>query len=96
MSLPLPLFIGTVGHYVSLLHHRLRVLGVEVPSAELSEDRFGPGTEAAIRSFQMRNGLSGSGASLAHQWRDPAIVRPHPRARTPRDGRHALARGLRI
>ncbi len=61
MSLPLPLLIGAVGHYVSLLHHRLRLLGVEVPSAELSEDRFGPGTEAAIRSFQMRSGLSGSG-----------------------------------
>lgn len=62
MSLQLPLFLGAVGHDVAVLQQRLLVLGIEIPVNELREDRFGTGTENAIRSFQEQRGLPATGA----------------------------------
>ncbi len=53
---------GSTGGDVAVLHERLVMLGVAVPDAELREDRFGPGTEAAVRQFQVDAGLVVTGA----------------------------------
>lgn len=52
---------GMAGESIMNLHRRLALLGIEVPAAEREEDRFGPGTEAAIRQFQATNGLASNG-----------------------------------
>ena len=54
---PMPLMLGITGGNVAIVHQRLVVLGIEVPSVERHEDHFGPGTEAAIRRFQAETGL---------------------------------------
>ena len=55
------MMVGARGGVVVQLHRRLVVLGVAVPAAELREDRFGPGTEAAIRRVQADHGLPVTG-----------------------------------
>ena len=49
---------GTTGASVTNLHRRLLLRGLEVPSMELQEDRFGPGTETAVRKIQQDLGLA--------------------------------------
>ncbi|TMQ15011.1 MAG: hypothetical protein E6J91_14140 [Deltaproteobacteria bacterium] len=48
---------GAMGESVNHLHQRLALLGFEVPADELQGDRYGSGTEAAVRQFQAANGL---------------------------------------
>lgn len=48
---------GAIGESVNHLHQRLALLGFEVPRDELQGDRYGSGTEAAVRQFQAANGL---------------------------------------
>lgn len=61
MPLLLPLVLGAVGHDVAVLHQRLLVLGIEVSANELREDRFGTGTERALRAYQEQHGLLATG-----------------------------------
>ncbi len=49
---------GMTGESITQLHQRLVLLGFELPADELEEDRYGPGTEAAVRQFQAANGLA--------------------------------------
>jgi hypothetical protein len=53
---------GNRGESITQLHERLALLGFEVPVAEHVDDRFGPGTEAAIRAFQATHGLAAHGS----------------------------------
>jgi receptor-binding and translocation channel-forming TcA subunit of Tc toxin/ABC toxin-like protein/neuraminidase-like protein/putative peptidoglycan binding protein len=48
---------GSMGESVNHLHQRLALLGFDVPADERRDDRYGSGTEAAIRRFQSANGL---------------------------------------
>jgi hypothetical protein len=48
---------GATGASVSILHQRLALLGFEVPAEELKGDRYGRGTETAVRQFQAANRL---------------------------------------
>jgi hypothetical protein len=56
-----PILPGARGGAVVHVHRRLVVLGIEVPASELREDRFGPGTEVAIRRLQAELGLPVTG-----------------------------------
>src|SRR3954471_7331284 len=53
--------LGMTGASITNLHRQLVLLGIQVPSEELQDDRFGLGTEAVIRSFQVENGLPMTG-----------------------------------
>ncbi|HSS03156.1 MAG TPA: neuraminidase-like domain-containing protein, partial [Kofleriaceae bacterium] len=48
---------GATGASVNILHLKLVLLGFEVPVDELQSDRYGSGTEAAVRRFQTAHGL---------------------------------------
>jgi peptidoglycan hydrolase-like protein with peptidoglycan-binding domain len=54
--------LGSTGGTVAALHDRLVILGVAVPGLELRDDRFGPGTEAALRQVQSEAGIPVTGA----------------------------------
>lgn len=54
--------LGASGRGVPALHQRLTVLGLDVPADEVRDDRFGPGTSAAIEQFQTANGLQVTGS----------------------------------
>lgn len=56
-----PILPGARGGAVVHVHRRLVVLGIDVPASELREDRFGPGTEVAIRRLQAELGLPVTG-----------------------------------
>jgi peptidoglycan hydrolase-like protein with peptidoglycan-binding domain len=74
-----PIMPGARSGAVAHVHRRLRVLGIDVPATELREDRFGPGTEAAIRRLQAELGLPVTGAAPArpYRFRPRLPVTPH-------------------
>ena len=51
------LMLGIAGSDVAAVHRSLTIVGIAIPTDELREDRFGPGTEAAIRRLQAEKGL---------------------------------------
>jgi len=53
--------LGTFSDEVKRLQARLRQAGIDIEPAESDSGLFGPGTLQAVRQFQIRNGLPGTG-----------------------------------
>lgn len=53
--------LGSSGPRVSRLHNQLARLRYDIPSDEVSSQRFGNGTEAAVKRFQREQGLTQTG-----------------------------------
>ena len=77
---PKPLMLGITGGNVAIVHQRLVVLGIEVPSVERRKDHFGPGTEAAIRRFQAETGLPITGVVDEATTLALGLADAHPRS----------------
>ncbi|MHB8655043.1 MAG: neuraminidase-like domain-containing protein [Terriglobia bacterium] len=58
----LNLSVGSSGSAVANLHKTLAKNGINVPAAEVSGQKFGPGTAQAVQQYQSKQGLPVTGA----------------------------------
>src|SRR5262245_35709011 len=56
-----PLTVGASGNDVAQLHEQLKRRGFEIPTAELNQQVFGPGTREAVLAAQRTLGLPATG-----------------------------------
>lgn len=61
---------GDRGQAVQDIQGRLTALGFRIDPPELEEDRFGPSSDAAVRSFQQQRGLLADGMVGRHTWQE--------------------------
>jgi N-acetylmuramoyl-L-alanine amidase len=61
---------GDRGQAVQDVLGRLTSLGFRIDPQELEQDRFGPSTDGAVRSFQQQRGLLADGMVGPHSWQE--------------------------